>query len=377
MRWIYLDYNATTPLAPAAQEAMLPYLADRYADPHAEHTPGRVVAEALDDARTRIAQAIAATPDEIQWTSGGTESSTRALRGIVEPALRRDEPAHLVVSAVEPASVIGTARFLASIGAELTVVPVDEAGLVSVDDVLAALRPDTRLVSVCVANDEIGVCQPVAAIAEACRNEGVLTHTDASQGLGKLPIDVGTLGVDLLSLSAHKAYGPKGVGALYARRDAPLEPELIDDSHRAPGMPNVPGIVGFGASASIAAAAVEEASVQMQTLRDELAERIREGCPEAIVYQGPAGRQLCNTLCVSLPGVMASDLLSSAAEVTAQACATGERARVTLSPTLQAIGANPQEAAGAVRLSLGWYTDADEIERAADALLAAWDQQRG
>ncbi|MEO1498154.1 MAG: cysteine desulfurase family protein [Planctomycetota bacterium] len=377
MRWIYLDYNATTPLAPAAQEAMLPYLADRYAHPHADHTPGRVVAEALDDARSRVAGAIGAHADELRWTSGGTEASRNALRGVIEPALRRGETPHLIVSAVEPPAVLGTARFLASLGAELTVVPVSAEGIVSVDAVLAALRADTRLVSVCVANDEVGSCQPVAEIAAACHDEGVLIHTDASLALGKLPLDVGSLGVDMLTLSAHKAYGPKGVGALYVRAGAPIEPELLDAAEPSLGMPNVPGVVGFGAAAAIASAAVDEAATQMRVLRGDLAERLQSGCPDVTIYSGPADARLCNTLCVALPNVTASDLLAAAPEITAQAMATGDPAAISLSPTLDAIGADPAEAAGAVRLSLGWYTDAEEVARAADALLAAWDQCQG
>lgn len=379
MRSIYLDYNATTPLAPAAQEAMLPYLADRYADPAGEHPAGRAVSEALEDARTRVAAVLGAASDEIVWTSGGTEASNLALRGLIEPALRAGESPHLIVSAVDHSAVQGPARFLARCGAELTVVPVDGQGLVNPDDVAAALKPTTRLVSVVHANGEIGAVQPIADLATLCRGEGVLFHTDATQTLGDQPLGVTQLDVDLMSLSSHKAYGPKGVGALYVRRGVGLEAQLWGDGaemgQRA-GMPNVAGVVGFAAVAGVAEAGREESTQRLAVLRDRLADSLRAGAADARLY-GPndADHRLAGTLCVALPGVIASDLLSAVPELCATACAGGgPGAPPTLSPTLTALGADPNEASGAVRLSVGWYTTEEEIDNAADALLAAWEQ---
>ncbi|TWT47637.1 cysteine desulfurase family protein [Botrimarina hoheduenensis] len=379
MRWIYLDYNATTPLAPAAQEAMLPYLADRYADPRAEHAPGRIVAEAIDDARTRVATALGAFADEVAWTSSGTESCSRALRETIEPALRAGSTPHLVVSAIDHAAVLGTARFLQTLGAGLTVVRVDAEGRVDPSDVMAALRPETRLVSIGLANEEIGTVQPLAAIAELCHDEGVLVHTDATQAFGKLPIDVRSLGVDLLSVSAHKAYGPKGVGVLYARRGAPVEPCLLagfEAADEPAGMPNIAGIVGFGAAAPVAADAAQHSRQQLAALRDRLAKLLLSGAGGGQVYGQIEGPRLVNTLCIALPGVTASDLLSATPEIAATPCATGGPETVVLSPTLQAINADPRVASGAIRLSLGWQTTADEVERAAAALLDAWERCR-
>ncbi|QDV72421.1 cysteine desulfurase family protein [Botrimarina mediterranea] len=380
MRSIYLDYNATTPLAPVTQEAMLPYLADRFADPLGEHTAGRVVAEAIEDARAKLAMAIGAAPDEIVWTSSGTEASNLALRGLVEPVLRAGETPHLIVSAVDHAAVQGPARFLSRLGADLTVVEVDKCGHVSPDAITEALRPSTRLVSVVHANEEIGVVQPIAEIATICRSEGVLFHTDAAQSLAKLPLDVRELDIDLMSLSAHKAYGPKGVGALYVRRGVPVEPQLWGASHESgqrAGMPNVAGLVGFGAIAGVAQQCLGDSTQRLRTLTNRLEQRLIAGAEDSRLYGPSIEHRLAGTLCVALPRVAATDLLAAVPELCAASCASGDPSvGVSLSPTLRAIGAEPAEAAGAMRLSLGWYTEESEIETAADALLAAWERLR-
>jgi cysteine desulfurase len=380
VRSIYLDYNATTPLAPAAQEAMLPYLADRFADPLGEHTAGRAVAEAIEDARSRLAMAIGAAPDEIVWTSSGTEASNLALRGLIEPALRAGETPHLIVSAIDHAAVQGPARFLSRLGAELTVVPVDCQGLVSPEAIADALRPSTRLVSILHANEEIGAVQPIAEIATICRSEGVLFHTDAAQSLAKLPTNVRELDIDLMSLSAHKAYGPKGVGALYVRRGVGVEPLLWGASHESgqrAGMPNVAGLVGFGAIAAISQLCLDQSIGRITALCDRLESQLTSGAPGTCVYGPSNSQRLAGTLCIALPGVVATDLLAAVPEICAASCASGDvGVGVTLSTTLRAIGANPTEAAGAIRLSLGWYTDEAEIDAAADVLLAAWERLR-
>ena len=382
MRSIYLDYNATTPLAPAVQEAMLPYLANRFGDPMSSHTSGRAAHEALEDARARVAVAIRASSDEIVWTSSGTESCNLALRGLIEPVIRAGERPHLIVSAVDHAAVQGPARFLASIGAELTVVPCNSEGSIAVEGVLAALRPNTRLVSITHANDEIGTVQPIAKIAAACRDEGVLFHTDASQSFGKLDVFVDELGVDLLSLSAHKTYGPKGVGAIYVRRGVGLEPLLYGDGQEGglrSGTLNVGGVVGLGHAAKLAAESVGDSAPRLASLRDRLSDRLLDGAEGACVF-GATENRLPNTLCVALPEVPATELLAAVPELSATACAScvqqGDTPRVSLSSTLRAIGADPIEAIGAIRLSIGWYTDEAEIDHAADALLEAWRQRR-
>ena len=382
MRSIYLDYNATTPLAPVVQEAMLPYLADRFADPMSCHASGRAVAEAIEDSRGRVASAIHAQTDEIVWTSSGTESCNLALRGLIEPAIRAGERPHLIVSAVDHAAVQGSARFLASIGAELTIVPCNSDGTIAVEAVLAALQPNTRLVSITHANEEIGTLQPIAETAAACREEGVLFHTDASQSFGKVKVLVDELNVDLLSLSAHKAYGPKGVGALYVRHGVGLEPLFHGDGQEEglrSGTLNVAGVVGFGHVAKVAAESVQESASRLASLRDRMSDRLLEGAEGASVY-GHATERLPNTLCIALPEVPATELLAAVPELSAAPCAScvphGEMSQVSLSSTLRAIGADPVKAIGAIRFSLGWYTDEAEINHATDTLLEAWRQRR-
>lgn len=381
MRSIYLDYNASTPLAPCAQEAMLPYLADRFADPHAEHAPGRAVYQAIEDARTVVAQSIGASASEVVWTSGATESCNLALHGLLGQHLRNGRTPHVIVSSVDHAAVQGPVRYLESIGAEATVVPCDHDGVIAPDSVLDALRPNTRLVSVVHANDEVGAVQPIQEIAALCHDEGVLVHTDAAQSFGKLRVSVEELGVDLLSLSAHKAYGPKGCGALYVRSGIGLEPMLQGDPHEGglrAGMPNVAGVVGFAAAARLAATSLEEAAPRLASLRDRLETGLLNKVGDGRVYGPTTDDRLPNTLCIALPGVAASDLLTAVPELSATACASvapgmGEHG-VSLSSTLRSIEALPAEAAGAIRLSVGWYTSEDDIAQAADALAEAWRQ---
>lgn len=377
MRSIYLDYNATTPLAPVAQEAMLPYLADRFAEPTGGHPLARAVGEALEDARARVAAAIGASATELIWTSGATESCNLALRGAVERYAREGERPHLIVSAVDHAATIGPARFLASIGAELTVAPCDADGVVDPQAIVDALRPGTRLVSVVYANDEVGAVQPIREIAVACRDEGVTLHVDASQALGKLPIDVAALGVDLLSFSAHKAYGPKGVGALFVRPGIDLEALVHGDGREAglrSGAPNVAGVVGFGHAATLAAESVAESASNTARLRDRLTSRLLAGAGAGRVFGPDTVDRLANTVVVALPKAPAAEVLAAAPEVAAKACAScavGTEG-VSLSPTLRALGVEPREAVGAIRLSVGWYTDEAEVDAAADAIVEAW-----
>ncbi|MGL4513643.1 MAG: cysteine desulfurase family protein [Lacipirellulaceae bacterium] len=377
MRATYLDYNATTPLAPRVQESMLPYLAERYADPTGSHAASRAVAEAIEDARTRVAWAIGAAAGDVVFTSGATESCNLALRGLIEPLVRAGDRPHLIVSAVDHAAVRGPARWLASIGAEVSIAPCDALGLVAPESVMSLLRPSTRLVAVVHANDEVGAIQPIAAIAARCREEGVLLHVDASQTLGKTPLDVATLGADLVSLSAHKAYGPKGVGALWVRSGVAVEPQMwgVGQEHgQRSGMPNVVGVVGFGHAAALATECLAEATQRMARLRDLLEAKLLESAGAGLVLGPTDERRLPNTLCLALPGVAADVLLAATPDVLAASCASGGAHVITLGPTLRAMNADPAAAQGAVRYSLGSYTDEEEIDRAAVAIVESWRQ---
>lgn len=389
MRSIYLDYNATTPIAPAVQEAMLPYLAELYGNPSSSHALGRACHEAVEEARARLAQLLGASSDEIVFTSGGSEANNLALKGVAfAHALAAGRPAadasvrlegHMVISACEHPAVVQPARFLERLGLKLSVVGVNRDGLVDPAAVEAALRSDTLLASIMHANNEIGVVQPIREIAQRCRNRGVLVHTDAAQSVGKIPARVDDLGVDLLTVAGHKLYAPKGVGALYVRRGVQLEPLLHGAGHESglrAGTENVASLVGLGRAASLAEKHLLEAGDRMMALRDRLLEKLRAVIGPRLSVNGQGAPRLPNTLSVNFPDVVAADLLRRIPELCASTGAACHSGATHLSATLAAIGLDPAAARGAVRLSLGWYTEEDEIDRAAQLLIAAWENMR-
>jgi len=375
MRTIYLDYNATTPVAPGVQEAMLPFLAEHFGNPSSHHALGRACHEAVEDARLRVARLLGADRSEIVFTSGGTESNNLAIKG----SALHYAPAgsgHVVVSAIEHPSVFGPASWLESLGYAMTVVGCDEQGVVDADAVDAAIRPDTVLVSVMHANNEIGTVQPIRRIAEVCRTRRILFHSDAAQTAGKLPTVVDELGVDLLSIAGHKMYAPKGIGALYVRRGVALEPLLHGANHewgQRAGTENVPYIVGLGIAASIARENLADAADRMALLRDRLQQRLRVGIGEELTVNATRTERLPNTLSVNFPRVNGEVLLRRLPELCASTGAACHSGSNHLSPTLAAIGLTSEHARGTVRLSVGWYTTEEEIDRAAALLLAAWE----
>ena len=379
MRHLYLDYNATTPIAPSAQEAMLPFLAERFGNPASSHVLGRACQEALEDARERVAALIGCDAEEIVFTSGGTESNNLALKGV---ALCRGRSAggHLVISAIEHASVTQPARFLERLGYDVSVVPVTGQGVVQPAAVRSALRSDTLLVSVMLANNEIGTIQPLKQIADICRDAGVPLFSDAVQAAGKIRIQVDELGVDLLSLAGHKMYAPKGVGALYVRQGVALEPVLHGAGHEAglrAGTENVPGIVALGGAAALAAKSLDSAQERLTALRDKLHTALRVGVGAGLVVFGQLAPRLPNTLSVSFPGVSGCELLSRIPELCASTGSANHGETDAMSSTLAAMGVAAEIARGTIRLSLGWYTTDDEIERAASLLLGAWEGAKG
>ncbi len=378
MRTIYLDYNATTPIAPAVQEAMLPFLAEHYGNPSSSHTLGRACHEAVEDARTRVAALFGADSDEIIFTAGGTEANNLAIKGV---AFRRypAERGHLVISALEHPAVVEPARFLQRLGFTVTIVPASERGVVNPREVAASIRPDTVLVSVMHANNEIGTVQPVREIAAACHERGVLVHTDAAQSVGKIRVSVRELGVDLLSIAGHKLYAPKGVGVLYVRRGITLEPLLHGAGHEhglRAGTENVPYIVGLGHAASLADNCLSESSRRLAMLRDRLLVRLRKEIGAGLTLNGGSAETLPNTLSVNFPGVSGGDLLRRVPELCASTGAACHSGATQMSATLSAIGLSPEVARGTVRLSAGWYTSEEEIDRAANLLIAAWEALR-
>ncbi len=379
MRTIYFDYNATTPIAAPVQEAMLPHLAEHHGNPSSSHAVGRAAREALENARAQVAALIGAGEEEVTFTSGGTESNNMALLGTM---LRgsASERGHLIISAFEHPAIIEPARYLQTQGCEVTIVPCDAAGVVDPDEVAAAIRPDTRLCSIMHANNEIGTIQAIREITQRCHARGVLVHTDAAQSAGKIPAEVDQLEVDMLSLAGHKLYAPKGIGALYVRSGVDLSRIMHGASQERglrPGTENVCFAVGMGRAATMLAAALSESQPRLLALRDQLAAMLKEGVGEGLTINGEAAERLPNTLSVNFPDVIGSELLKRTPDLYASTGAACHANTVALSQTMQAIGVDEQIARGTVRLSIGSYTDGEEIESGANRLIAAWESLRG
>ncbi len=369
---VYLDYNATTPVAAEVLEAMLPYLAQHYGNPSSSHPYGAKSAEAVRAARASVAGLLGATADEIVFTGSATEADNLALLGVARALAGAKR--HLVVSAVEHPAVIEPALHLQSAGWDLSVIPVDRYGRVDAAEVAAALRPDTALVSIMHANNEVGTIQPVAEIAAITKARGILLHTDAAQSAGKIALDVDVLGVDLLTLAGHKFHAPKGVGALYVRAGTPIAPIQFGAGQEhglRPGTENVAQMVGLGAAARLARQRLPAATEKLRSLRDALHHRLRARVP-GLMLNGHPSERLPTTLNVSFPGIAGRELLArAAAQVAASVGSACHSEADTVSGVLAAMGFDAQRAAGAVRLSVGWMTTPEEIEAAAAALAAA------
>ena len=366
---VYLDYNATTPVAGEVVESMLPHLTHHFGNPSSSHFSGRTAAAAIDAARASVANLLGAATGEIVFTGSATEADNLALLGVAR-SLAGDKR-HLVVSAVEHPAVIEPARHLQSEGWDLSVIPVDAHGRVDPTAVAAALRADTALVSIMHANNEVGTIQPVAQIAALTRARGILLHTDAAQSAGKIPLNVDALGVDLLTLAGHKFYAPKGVGALYVRTGTPLKPILFGAGQECglrPGTENVAQIVGLGAAARLARERLPAAPQRLRTLRDALHERLNAAVP-GLQLNGHPTERLPNTLHVSFPGIAGRELLSRVAgRVSASVGSACHSESDSVSGVLAAMGCDTRRALGAVRFSVGWMTTPEEIAAAAAAL---------
>ncbi|HMM71901.1 MAG TPA: cysteine desulfurase family protein [Rhodocyclaceae bacterium] len=371
---VYLDYNATTPVAPEVVEAAMRSMVATYGNPSSSYSLGREAHATVEDARAAVAELIgAAGADEVCFTGCATEANNLALLGVARKlqAAKR----HLVVSAIEHPAVMEPALQLKREGWALTVVPVDGFGRVSAADVQAALRPDTALVSIMHANNEIGTVQPIREISDITRRDGILLHTDAAQSVGKIPVDVETLGVDLLTLAGHKFHATKGIGALYVRRGTPIVNVLFGAGQEhglRPGTENVPAIAGLGAAARLARGRLPSVDARLRATRDALHERLQAAVPGLVLNGHPTDR-LPNTLHVSFPGVSGRALLQAASEhVAASVGSACHSAGDAVSGVLAAIACDAARATGAVRLSTGWPTTMDDIERAASALVLAW-----
>ena len=375
---IYLDYNSTTPVDRAVLDAMLPYFADNFGNASSIHSSGQRGRSVVDAARDSVAALIAAKTAEIVFTSGGTEADNLALFGSV--AASNHSRKHIITTAIEHLAVLNAAQALEKQGIDVTYVPVGASGIVDPQDVRRALRPETILISVMHANNELGTIQPIEEIGRIAAEADVYFHCDAVQSAGKLPLDVNRLGVDLLSISAHKIYGPKGVGALYVRAGTPLEPQFHGGHHerdRRPGTENVPGIVGFGKAAELARMRLTTDSARIESLRDRLEEMLVSSLASVRV-NGDRSRRVPNTTNLAFTAA-GGEALVIALDLRGVACSTGaacSSGAVEPSHVLLAIGLSPDEARSSLRFSLGRTTTAAEIDRAADIIPPAVERLR-
>ena len=370
---IYLDHNATTPVLPEVLDRMLPFLRKQFGNPSSAHAYGRPARAAVERARGQVAGLLRCAEDEIVFTSGGTEANNLAIRGTMELSKARR---HIVTSAVEHPATAQPCVWLERNGFEVTRVPVNEQGRIEEPAVRAALRADTALVTIMLAQNETGVVMPVARIAALAHRHGAVVHTDAAQAIGKIPVHMDQLPVDLLSIAGHKLYAPKGVGALYVRHGTSLAPLICgagQERDLRPGTENVPYIVGLGAACELAANTLLEESRRQRELRDELWRLLRADIA-GLKLAGGQGPRLPNTLNICFPDVRGSAVLAAAPEIaasTGSACHAGDE---HASGVLLAMEIPAPVALGAVRLSLGRGTTRSEIAVVARALRRAYRQ---
>jgi cysteine desulfurase len=371
---LYLDHNATTPIAPEVREALQPYLDDRFGNPSSSHEHGRIARQAVDEARAQVAALLGCEPDDIVFTASGSEADNLAIKGVAMDLLGEGD--HIITSAIEHPAVLGACRYLARrFGYRLTVVPVDQFGAVDPEDVRRAIEPRTVLISIMHANNEVGTLQPIAEISRIAREYGITLHTDAAQSVGKVPIDVDELGVDLLTVTGHKVYAPKGIGALYVRPSTRIDSLIHGAGHEhglRAGTENVPYIVGLGAACALAGRRLGAGeSDEVRRLRDRLHAALRSAVPGLALNGHPEDR-LPNTLNVSFPGCDGEALLAGAPSVAAATGSACHSGRTEPSKVLTAMGLDAQRALGAVRLSLGYDTTESDVDAAAAALAASW-----
>jgi cysteine desulfurase len=363
---VYLDYNATTPMDRAVLEAMLPYCMESFGNASSIHSAGQRARAAVERARESVAILLSAKPSEVVFTSGGTESDNLALFGTV--AVSKDTEKHIITTSIEHHAVLNACEALQRQGVEVTYVPVRREGIVDPEDIRRALRPQTVLISVMHANNELGTIQPVKEIGRIAREAGIYFHCDAVQSAGKLPINVDLLNVDLLSLSAHKMYGPQGVGALYIREGTRIEPQLHGGHHerdRRPGTENVPGIVGLGMAAELACMRMIEDAARISSLRDRFEKALLESA-DGIRVNGNRRNRVSSTTNLSFAAT-GGEALVIALDLQGIACSTGaacSSGAMEPSHVLRAIGLSVGEARSSLRFSLGRATTAEEIDYA-------------
>ena len=377
---VYLDHNATTYMRQEVIDAMIPYFRVSFGNPSSLHFLGIENREKVEEARGNVAGLIGAEPEEVFFTSGGTESDNIAVRGVVRAARRKGRGCHIITSITEHPAVLKACEALEEEGCEVTFLGSTTDGTVRLDELKEAIRPDTVIVSIMLANNETGVIQPIGEIAELTRRANIVLHTDAVQGVGKIPVDVGELGVDLLSISAHKFYGPKGIGAIYVRRGTALDPVYAGGGHEGglrPGTLNVPGIVGLGEAARITKERLPEEMERIGTLRDRLEQAVRERIDE-IIFNGTGGPRVPNTSSIAVPRIEGEAItlnlsMLGFAVSSGSACASGG---TEASHVLVSMGLDPADAQGGVRISLGIDNTKEDVDSFVDAFAGVIDRLR-
>ena len=375
---IYMDHSATTPVAPEVLAAMLPYFSDKFGNASSLHGFGREAKEALEESRDKVARLLNADPEEIVFTSGGTESDNIALRGIAYK--NRDSGRHIITSQIEHPAILETCRSLEQEGFSVTYLPVNREGLVDISELERAIRPDTILISIMHANNEVGTIQPLEDIGRLAEERDIYLHTDAVQTVGKIPVDVEAMGVDLLSLSAHKLYGPKGVGALYIRRGTKIQSLATGGGHESglrSGTENVPGIVGLARAADLAREDMAAEGQRLTGLRDRLASLVLQQVKEAWV-NGSMEKRLPGSLNFGFSYVEGESLLlyldsKGVAVSTGSACSSH---KLEPSHVLLALGLQPEECHGSLRITMGRSNSQEEVDYVADCIAEAVERFR-
>ena len=372
---IYLDHNATTPLLPEVVEAMLPYLREHFGNPSSGHVYGIRARSAVARAREQVAASLGCDAEEIIFTSGGTEANNLAIRGVLESVDRR----RVVTTRIEHPATARLCAWLEGHGHGVTRLGVDGDGRARLDEAREAIGRDTALVTVMHSNNETGVLQPVAELARLAHGAGARVHTDAAQSVGKVPVRVRELDVDLLSVAGHKLYAPKGVGALYVKRGTPLAPLVLGASHEhglRPGTENVASIVGLGVACEVVTRDLAATAARLKALRDLLWERLASDV-SGLVLNGHRELRLPNTLNVRFPRASGTAILEGALEVAASTGSACHEGQESASTVILAMGVQPEDAVGSVRLTLGRGTTEEQVRRAAEALVRAWRRLAG
>lgn len=366
---IYLDHNATTPLDPMVIQAMMPYLKEEFGNPSSPYSLGVRAKEGVEQARKEVAALIGCKSGEVIFTSGGSESNNLALKGLID--LKNPDRFHIITSAVEHPAILNPLLFLMDLNMKVTILPVDCYGRVDPDDVKKAIKPNTTLISIMLANNETGTVQPIWEIAKIAKAHGILMHTDAAQAVGKMIVDIQDLGVDLLTVAGHKFYGPKGVGALFIRSGIDVTP-LIHGANQERGIragtENVILSVGLGAASRVARMRIEEDIREMKTLRDRLQTLLFEGI-DGLVLNGHPHNRLPNTLNVSVPCVEGTKILEGSPTLCASTGAACHDRSVRLSHVLSAMSVPAEIGMGALRLTVGRGNSMDQIEEAAHLII--------